>query len=98
MPLNSLRDLKVGPNGKRRKLGTILNSQHFKGRKVHYSFGMGFEPTHKQEFKKSTYKTKEKGQLGQVKWKWCNGLNRDNLKHKLYTARNLLEEAPHPSL
>jgi hypothetical protein len=30
----------------------------------------------------------------QVKWKWCGRFNRDNLKHKLYTARNLWKEAP----
>jgi hypothetical protein len=33
----------------------------------------------------------------QVKWKWCSELNRDNLKHKFYIARNLWEEAPLPS-
>ncbi len=25
----------------------------------------------------------------QVEWKWCNELSKDNLKHKLYIARNL---------
>ncbi len=34
----------------------------------------------------------------QVECKWCNGLNRDNLKHKLYTTHNPWEEAPLPSL
>jgi len=34
----------------------------------------------------------------QVEWKWRGGLNRDNFKHKLYTARNLWEDAPLPSL
>jgi hypothetical protein len=33
----------------------------------------------------------------QVEWKWCDGLSRDNLKNKLYRARNLWEEAPLPS-
>jgi hypothetical protein len=27
-----------------------------------------------------------------VEWKWCNGFSKDNLKHKLYTPRNLKEE------
>jgi hypothetical protein len=43
---------------------------------------------------KSTYTTKEKGRLMQVEFKWCNKLSKDNLKHKLYTAYNLQEEAP----
>jgi hypothetical protein len=34
----------------------------------------------------------------QVEWKWCNKLSRDNLKHELYTAHNLWEEAPLLSL
>jgi hypothetical protein len=34
----------------------------------------------------------------QVEWKWCGGLNIDNLKDKLYTTHNLWEEAPLPSL
>jgi len=34
----------------------------------------------------------------QVEWKWCDEFNKDNLKHKLYTAHNLWEEAPFPSL
>jgi len=34
----------------------------------------------------------------QVEWKWCNGLNRDNLNHKFYITYNLREEAPLPSL
>jgi hypothetical protein len=33
-----------------------------------------------------------------VEWKWCDGLSKDNLKHKLYTARNFWEEALLPSL
>jgi hypothetical protein len=40
----------------------------------------------------------KKRQLMQVEWKWCNGFNRDNLKHKLYTACNLWEETSLPSL
>jgi hypothetical protein len=36
--------------------------------------------------------------LMQIKWKWCNGLNRDNLKHKFYITCNLREEALLPSL
>ncbi len=34
----------------------------------------------------STYTTKERGWLVQVECKWCDGLNRDNLRHKLYTS------------
>ncbi len=34
---------------------------------------------------KSTYTTKERGRLLQVEHKCCNGFNRDNFKHKLYT-------------
>jgi len=30
--------------------------------------------------------------------KWCNGFSMDNLKHKLYIARNLWDEEPLPSL
>jgi hypothetical protein len=33
-----------------------------------------------------------------VEWKWCDGLSKDNFKHKLYMAHNLSEEAPLPSL
>jgi len=52
-----------------------------------------------QKFKmKSTCTAKERGQLVQVERKWCNGLSRDNLKHKLYMTYNLWEEAPLPSL
>jgi hypothetical protein len=42
---------------------------------------------HKQEFKmKSTCTTNKRGLLMQVEHKWCDGLNSDNLKHKLYMA------------
>jgi hypothetical protein len=34
----------------------------------------------------------------QFEWKWCGGLSKDNLKHKLYTTCNLWDEAPLPSL
>jgi hypothetical protein len=47
---------------------------------------------------KSTYTTKERRQLMYVEYKWCDRLNKDNLKHKLYMAHNLWEEAPLPSL
>ncbi len=33
----------------------------------------------------------------QIKWKWCDELNRDSLKQKLQMAHNLGEEAPLPS-
>jgi hypothetical protein len=51
---------------------------------------MEIEQTHKWKFKmKSTCTTKKRKQLVQIEWKWCGGFNKDNLKHKLYTARNL---------
>jgi hypothetical protein len=60
---------------------------------------MGLGRTHKQEFKvKPTCITKKRGQLMQVKWKWCGGLNRDIFKYKLYITHNHWEEAPLPSL
>jgi hypothetical protein len=34
----------------------------------------------------------------QVEWKWSSRFNKDNFKHKLYTAYNLWEEAPLPSI
>jgi hypothetical protein len=34
----------------------------------------------------------------QVEWKWCGGLNKDNLKHKFHMAPNLWEKALLPSL
>jgi hypothetical protein len=46
----------------------------------------------------STCITKKRGRLMQVEWMWCSELSRNNLKHKLYLACNLWEEAPHPSL
>ncbi len=59
----------------------------------------GTRTNSQQEIKmRSTCTTKKRGRLVQVEWKWCGGLNRDNLKHKLYTACNLWEEAPLPSL
>ncbi len=73
--------------------------QHFKGRKACWSFGMGLEQTHKQEFKiKSTCTTKKRERLVQVEHKWCDGFSKDKFKHKLYTAHNLWEEAPLCSL
>jgi hypothetical protein len=51
---------------------------------------MGLGQTHKRKFKMiSTCTTKKRGQLMQIKWKWCNGLSKDNLKHKLHMAYNL---------
>jgi hypothetical protein len=46
----------------------------------------------------STCTTKEIRWLVQVECKWCDELNRDNFKQKLYMACNLWEEAPLPSL
>jgi hypothetical protein len=60
---------------------------------------MGLTQIHKQEFNmKLIYTTKQKRRFVQIKHKWCNKLNRDNLKFKLYTSYNLYEEAPLPSL
>jgi hypothetical protein len=47
---------------------------------------------------KSICTTKEKGRLMQIEWKWCDKFNENNFKHKIYTARNLWEEALFPSL
>jgi hypothetical protein len=45
---------------------------------------MGLRWTHKWEFKmRLICTTKRRGKWVQVEWKWCDGLNRDNLKHKL---------------
>jgi hypothetical protein len=35
---------------------------------------------------KSTYTTQERGWSMQVECKWCDGLSKDNFKHKLYMA------------
>jgi hypothetical protein len=60
---------------------------------------MGLRRTHKQEFKmKSTSSTKKRRRLVQVEHKWCDGFNRDNLKHKFNMVHNLWEEAPLSSL
>jgi hypothetical protein len=45
---------------------------------------------------KLIYIIKQKRQLVQIERKWCNKLNRDNLKLKLYTVHNLWEETPLP--
>jgi hypothetical protein len=59
---------------------------------------MGLGQIHKQKFKmKSTCTTKERGRLVQVECKWYDILNRDNLKHKIYTACHLWKEALLPS-
>jgi hypothetical protein len=34
----------------------------------------------------------------EVERKWCDGLSKDNFKHKFYAIHNLWEEAPFPSL
>jgi len=34
----------------------------------------------------------------QIEHKWCDGLKRDNFKHKLYMVHNLWEEALLPYL
>jgi hypothetical protein len=60
---------------------------------------MGLGRTHKREFKmRSICTTKKIGRLVQIEWKWCNKVNKDNLKHKLYTTCNHWEEAPLPSI
>jgi hypothetical protein len=97
---NSSKDPKVGPRMKTKKeesWGMFPNSQHFRGRKVCWSSEMGLGQTHKRKFNmRSTCTTKKRGQLVQVEWKWCDGLSKDNLKHKLYTTYNLCEETPLP--
>jgi hypothetical protein len=72
---------------KEKSWGTLLNSQHYGGRKVCCEFKM-----------KSTCTTKKKGRLVLVEWKWCDELSKDNFKHKFYTTHNLWEEAPLSSL
>ncbi len=60
---------------------------------------MGLKWTHKQKINmKLTYTTKQRGQIMQVGHKWYGGLNRNNLKFKLYTTCNLWEKAPLLSL
>jgi hypothetical protein len=85
---------------KKKKIqGTLFNLQHFWSRRAYWSSKMGLKRTQKQEFKmKSIYTTKEKGQLVQVEYKWCERFNKDNFKHKFYMARNFWDEAPLPSL
>jgi hypothetical protein len=78
-----------------KNLGTFFNLQHFKGKRVCWSFGMWLRWTHKQEFKmKSIYKKKRRW-LMQVERKWCGELSRENLKHKFYIARNLFKKNHH---
>jgi hypothetical protein len=99
---NSFRDPNVGPKLKhwgKKKLGRPLHLQYFGCRRTCWSFGMGLGWTHKWELKmKSTCTTKKRGWLMQVEWKWCNGLSKDNFKHKFYMVCNLWKEAPLPSL
>jgi hypothetical protein len=77
----------------------FFSSQHFWGRKACWNFKMGLRWIHKQEFKmESTCTTNDKRRLVPNEHKWCNKFSKDNLKHKLYTARNLWEEGPFPSL
>jgi len=79
--------------------GTLPKSHHFEGRKACWNFGMGLGQTHKWKFKMMlTYTIKKRKRLVQVEWKWCDGLNWGNLKHKLHTACNLWQEAPLPSI
>ncbi len=84
-------------NKKQKSWGKFINSQHFKGRRVCWSYGMGLRQTHKWGFKmRSTRTTKKRKQLVQVEWKWWGEFSMDNLKHKLYMARTLWEKAPLP--
>ncbi len=85
---------------KKKRVGahSLIHSTSKVGGRVR-ALGMGLEQTHKRKFKMGlTCTTKRKGRLVQIEWKWCDGLNRDNLKHKFYTAGNLWKEAPLPSL
>jgi len=84
-------------NMKRKSWGTLLNSQHFGGRRACWSSKMGLGWTHKQELKMmSTCTTKKRRRLMQVEWKWCDEFSRDNFKHKFYTTHNHWAEAPLP--
>jgi hypothetical protein len=105
MPPNFSKDPKVSPKEKtteeekEESWVTFPNSQDFKGRRACWSSRRGLRQTHKRKFKmKSTFTTKKKGWLVQVEWKWCDEFNKNNLKHKLYMACNLWEEAPLSSL
>jgi hypothetical protein len=81
-------------NMRRKSWGTLPNSQHFGGRRACWSSKMGLWWIRKREFKMiSTCITKKIGRLVQVEWKWCDEFSKDNLKHKLYMARNLWVEA-----
>jgi hypothetical protein len=60
---------------------------------------MGLKQTHKREFDMKLFNTtKQIKRFVQVGHKWCNGLNKDNLKLKLDMTHNIWEEAPLPSL
>jgi hypothetical protein len=84
---------------KEKNWGTLFNMQHFKGRRACWSSRMGLGRSHKPKFKmKLICTTKKKRQLVEVEWKWCDGLNKDNLKHKFYTTYNLCGKPPLPSL
>jgi hypothetical protein len=65
----------------------FFSLQHFWGKRMCWSFGIGLTQTHKQKFNmKLIYTTKQKKQLVQIEHKWCNELNKDNLKLKLNTT------------
>jgi hypothetical protein len=92
-PTNSLKDPKVGPRMKQRKKNrvgacSITCSTLGVGGCVGV-FGMGLRQTHKRKFKMmSTYTTKKKKQLVEIRWKWCDWFSKDNLKHKFHTTPN----------
>jgi len=82
---------------KEKSWNMFFNLQHFKGRKAYWNSRMGLGQIHKWKFKmRLTCKTKKKRQLMQVEWKLCKKLNKNNLKHKLYTAHNLWKETSLP--
>jgi hypothetical protein len=105
VPPNPSRDPKVCPRmqqWKKKRVGArslIRNTLKFGGRRVWWSSETGLRWIHKWEFKMiSTYTMNKKRWLVQIKWKWCDGLNNDNLKHKLHMAHKFWEEASLPSL
>ncbi len=102
-PTNSLKDSNVNPKvktiGKKRiKVRSLVhNTSGVKG--VCWSSRMGTRTNSQVKVQDEiNLHNQKKGRLVQVEWKWCNKLNKDNLKHKFYMAHNLWEEASFPSL
>jgi hypothetical protein len=98
--LERLRCKSEGENNERKGVRVCSLTHNTLGvRGACWSFRMGIRTNSQAKVQDEiNLHNQEKGQLMQIKWKWCDGLNKDNLKHKLYMARNLWEEAPFPSL